>query len=250
MFRTYQGKSVSPQKVTPITNDIIFNEDACLDDDFKTKVSQSNHVKNNYFDSTIEKKDNNFHQTQVDFGKFLSPNPSPNHTAKYAGLGLTLSPKFSPRVVKVSSPTTSRHQVSGHVDAFRGSLNPQHWRASYDTNEITDIIKMQKESSGKNHNIRTPRAPESLDQSDHFRTSNQGFFTEKLEANQREFGADEQRKLRYALEICTPTLIKKDKGFIQAIGQLQRQRTQYQQSHVSLKDKVMRENASAGVSPT
>ena len=116
-----------------------------------------------------------------------------------------------------SSPTGMSGSISANQannGFYRGSLNPKRWRASYDTNEISDLITMQQQSGGGSpRETLDPRNLRSTEMNDYqrFRTSNQNFFAEnKLEESvkNRHFGPDQQRKMRYAIDICDPAYIK------------------------------------------
>ena len=128
------------------------------------------------------------------FGKIVPAKSSPR---QMMGLTAIANPKATSPIRK---PDFKRQQ---QLDGgYRGANNPKRWRASYDTNEINDIITMHSSS---------PRLAQTneMGQDDRFETTNKNFYTDnKLQATQRIFGADEQRNMRYALDICDPAYLK------------------------------------------
>ena len=173
--------------------------------------------------------DQRFNQTMPNFGKIVPAKSSPR---QMMGLTAIATQKATSPIRK---PDFKRQQqMDGGI---RGANNPKRWRASYDTNEINDIITMQSSSP------RLTQTKELMD--DRFDTTNKNFYTDKkLEAKQRIFGADEQRNMRYALDICDPAYLSQDARFNIAAEQLKRQKAHFQQDTSTLKDRIMRETNS------
>ena len=73
------------------------------------------------------------------------------------------------RTSPIRKPDFKRQQqLDGGI---RGANNPKRWRASYDTNEINDIITMHSSS---------PRLAQTneMGQDDRFETTNKNFYTD------------------------------------------------------------------------
>lgn len=104
------------------------------------------------FDSSTN--DKVFRQTMTSFDKKAAANLSPTCNPR-AKLGMTLFGTgnnglsvFSSTKISFAPKTLDREQP-GSLD---GSLKQKHWRPSYDTGEINDIITMYKDTKQRNTN--------------------------------------------------------------------------------------------------
>lgn len=87
-------------------------------------------------DFAISKVKPGFRQTlQQNVASSTTPNPRTK-------FGLTILPKQASK----KNERESEEPAGEIIDNYRGSLNPKRWRPSYDTSEISDIIKMQRET--------------------------------------------------------------------------------------------------------
>mmetsp|Transcript_8593 Transcript_8593/g.11875 ORF Transcript_8593/g.11875 Transcript_8593/m.11875 type:complete len:157 (+) Transcript_8593:684-1154(+) len=131
------------------------------------------------------------------------------------------------------------------VDNYRGSLNPKRWRPSYDTAELGELLKMSREpqlnaryaKQGMRGGRNTNRGLVTLSQrvstggynnkhadtlqssvgsaspprvDDMYSTTNNRFFFDKFAAKQREFGEEEQRRLRHIIDTQDPNHLEQD----------------------------------------
>ena len=74
-----------------------------------------------------------------------------------------------------------------------------------------------------------------------YSTTNKRFYYDKFEKQKREFGAQEQRHLRYIIDSQGPDYLEKDPRWIKIMGQLKKQLDCNEASPVALKDRVGRE---------
>ena len=95
---------------------------------------------------------------------------------------------------------------------FRGSLQPQAWRTSYDTKEIGHIISPPA------------TAHQATRGTDRYETSNMLEFKDRSALVIREFGNDEMRKLRHVIETTDPNMINQDERYLNIMSKMAKQR--------------------------
>ncbi len=75
---------------------------------------------------------------------------------------------------------------------------------------------------------------------DQLLTSNQSFFNDKHAAKQRDFGENEQRKMRYIIETSGENC-EKDSRWSEIMSSMQKQQIKFSNNPLTLKDRIVKE---------